>query len=317
MPVLEVRDLAKTYRGGLFGRSVEAVKGVSFAVDPGELFGVLGPNGAGKTTLVKMLLGIVRPSRGTASLDGRPIGGGASRRAAGYLPEAHKLPPYLTARGVLEFFGRLSGVPWRDLRARIPGLLDRVGLGDWANVKCRKFSKGMLQRLGLAQALVHHPRIIFLDEPTDGVDPVGRKGIRDLLDGLKREGKTVIVNSHLLQEVEMVCDRVAIMHQGTLRRVGTVAEITAAGNRVKIRAPGCPAEALNAVLAITPTCATENGHLLVEVSGVPMLNAVIDCLRSRSVLIEAMEPQRSTLEEAFLDIVQSGGPAGDAMKGRG
>lgn len=317
MPVLEVHDLAKTYRGGFFGRSVEAVKGVSFAVEPGQLFGVLGPNGAGKTTLVKMLLGIVRPTRGSATLDGCRIGGAASRRAAGYLPEAHRLPPYLTARGVLEFFGRLSGVPWRDLRSRIPALLDQVGLADWANVKCRKFSKGMLQRLGLAQALVHDPRIIFLDEPTDGVDPIGRKGIRDLLDGLKKQGRTVIINSHLLQEVEMVCDRVAIMHQGELRRVGTISEMTASGNRVRIRAPRFPPEAMDAVLRIVPSCAPENGSLVFEVTGTPMLNEVIDCLRSRSILIEAVEPQRSTLEEVFLDVVQSGGPAGDAMKRAG
>lgn len=317
MPILETHDLAKTYRTRLlFGKPIEAVKGVSFAVEPGELFGILGPNGAGKTTTVKMLLGIVHPTSGGATLDGLPIGRASSRRSVGYLPEAHRLPQYLTARGVLEFFGRLSGVPWRELKTRVPLLLDRVGLEKWANVKCRKFSKGMHQRLGLAQALVGDPRIVFMDEPSDGVDPVGRKDIRDLLADLKRQGKSVIINSHMLQEIETVCDRVAIMHQGRLERIGTVEEMTRVRNRVRIHAPGCPPEVAEAVAKVVTRCACAGGVLECDVDGPAMLNAAIDVLRSRAVLIESVEPERSSLESAFLAVVSAHGPAGDAM-GRG
>ena len=217
-PALEIRDLCKTYREGwLFRKKFEALRGVSFQVEPGEIFGLLGPNGAGKTTIIKILLGIARKTSGEARLLGRPAGHQASRRQVGYLPEHLRMAPHHNAWTALELFGRLSGCSHRQIRVRGAELLKEVGLADRAKDALSKYSKGMLQRLGLAQALLHDPQLLILDEPTDGLDPVGRKDVRTLLTRLKEQGKTVFLNSHLLQEVELVCDRVAILDRGQLR----------------------------------------------------------------------------------------------------
>ena len=224
---IEVQNLRKTYRDGLFGRRrIEALRGISFAVQPGEIFGLLGPNGAGKTTLIKVLLGVVRRSEGEASLLGRPAGDRIGRRGVGYLPENHRIPRHHTGNTALAYYGGLSGLSAKDIRARRPHLLDVVGLASWGNTPVRKYSKGMLQRLGLAQALLHDPQVLILDEPTDGVDPVGRSEMRVVLQQLKTQGKTVFINSHLLQEVELVCDRVAILNHGRVLREGKIAELT-------------------------------------------------------------------------------------------
>ena len=202
------------------------MKGVSFQVERGTIFGLLGPNGAGKTTLIKVLLGIVRKTDGTAALLGLPAGDRSGRRSVGYLPESHRIPRHHTANSALEYYGSLSGMSGAEVRRRRPELLELVGLGSWGQSSVKKFSKGMLQRLGLAQALMHNPELLILDEPTDGVDPVGRSEMRGTLQRLKSEGKTIFINSHLLQEIELVCDRVAILVQGELRREGLVEEIT-------------------------------------------------------------------------------------------
>ncbi|MBI1314080.1 ATP-binding cassette domain-containing protein [bacterium] len=221
-----VRDLAKVYRGGFFRRRVQALNGVSLDVPRGEIFGLLGPNGAGKTTLIKILLGIVRKSAGSASVLGHVAGDRRGRRAIGYLPESHRIPHHLTGNTALEYYGQLSGMPLSEIHAKRNGLLDTVGLGKWGRTPVRNYSKGMQQRLGLAQAMLHDPDLLILDEPTDGVDPVGRAEIRDVLFQLKDRGKTVFLNSHLLQEIELVCDRVAILHAGLVRHVGPVRELT-------------------------------------------------------------------------------------------
>jgi ABC-type Na+ transport system ATPase subunit NatA len=201
---IAIHDLEKIYRHGLFGRKkIPALKGVSLEVPPGEVFGLLGPNGAGKTTLIKVLLGIVRKSSGSATLRPAEI----ARRQVGYLPEHHRIPHHLTGDTALEYYGSLSGMSQSEIRRRRPDLLKRVGLATWGKTPVKKYSKGMLQRLGLAQAMIHDPQLLILDEPTDGVDPVGRAEIRDVLSELRRQGKTVFLNSHLLQEVELVCDR--------------------------------------------------------------------------------------------------------------
>src|SRR3954469_17987383 len=205
---IETRDLRKRYRG------VEALKGVSIRVEPGEVYGLLGQNGAGKTTLVKILLGIVTPTGGGADLLGRPAGDAAARNRTGDLPEDHRFPEYHTGWSLLDFYGSLHGVPRADCRKRIAAALERVGLGERMHSKIRTYSKGMKQRLGIAQALFHKPDLVFLDEPTDGVDPLGRREIRAILTELKDAGVTVFVNSHLLSEVELVCDRVAILRTG-------------------------------------------------------------------------------------------------------
>src|SRR5580658_10401490 len=223
---IETRDLCKTYRDGWFGRRrVPALAGVTLSVARGEIFGLLGPNGAGKTTLIKVLLGLVHKSSGNAELLGRPAGDIEARRHIGYLPEQHRIPHHLTGNTALEYYGRLSNMSMSDVRRRRPELLELVGLRRWGRTLVRKYSKGMLQRLGLAQAMMHEPDLLILDEPTDGVDPIGRAEIRDILGRLKSQGKTIFLNSHLLQEIELVCDRVAILGRGKLRRMDTVSAL--------------------------------------------------------------------------------------------
>jgi ABC-2 type transport system ATP-binding protein len=208
-----------------YGR-IAALRGVSLAVNPGEIFGLLGQNGAGKTTLVKILLGITRLTAGAATLLGQPAGTASVRRRVGYLPEDHRFPDYHSGASLMDFYGALQEVPRRDRRRRIPELLEMVGLRERMRSKVRTYSKGMKQRLGIAQSLLNDPEVIFFDEPTDGVDPVGRRHIRDLMQDLKARGKTLFLNSHLLGEVELVCDRVAILSRGHVVRVGDVATLT-------------------------------------------------------------------------------------------
>jgi ABC-2 type transport system ATP-binding protein len=228
-PAIDLRSVRKTYGGG-----VHALRNAALRVEPGEIFGLLGPNGAGKSTLVKVLLTVVRATEVSGTLLGRPIGEKAPLARVGYLPEHHRLPPYLTARQAVEFSGALSGVTRADRRRRAESLLDRVGLGSWKDRRVSTFSKGMRQRAGLAAALVNDPELVFLDEPTDGVDPVGRKEIRDLLVGLRSEGRTVFLNSHLLSEAEQVCDRVAILLQGRVVREGRLDELQRQGARQEL-----------------------------------------------------------------------------------
>ena len=242
-PALEVNDLAKTFDLGflgslpLIGRSlsrlqlkgiaqrVEAVKGVTLQVEPGEIFGFLGPNGAGKTTTMKMLMGLIRPSRGTARLLGRPIGDREARARLGFLPEHPYFYDYLKPLEFLDFYGRLFSIPARERRRRAEALVDQVGLRHAVNRPLRKFSKGMVQRIGIAQALIGNPDLVVLDEPMSGLDPMGRKDVRDLIFALKEEGKTVFFSSHILQDVETLCDRVAIMAKGRVRSMGPLHEL--------------------------------------------------------------------------------------------
>ncbi len=219
-PVLSVSGLTKRFR------KFEALVGVNLSVEPGTVFSLLGQNGAGKTTLIKVLLGILKPSEGTARVLGYPVGSVQARRKIGYLPEDHRFPEYHTGPSLLEFYGGLQGIPRHERRKRIGFWLDRVGLGGRESVRIRGYSKGMKQRIGLAQALIHDPDLVFLDEPTDGVDPVGRREIRDLMLDLKRMGKTLFLNSHLLGEVELVSDRVAILNKGKMVREGSLTELT-------------------------------------------------------------------------------------------
>ena len=223
---IQVESLCKTYSEGLvFKKRFEALKEVTFSVREGEIFGLLGPNGAGKTTLLKILLGIIRKSNGTASMLGFPAGSREGRKQVGYLPEHLRVPRHMTGYQALEFFGNLSNLPTRQIREKRGELLELVGLAGRAKDSVKQYSKGMLQRLGLAQALLHDPKLLFLDEPTDGLDPRARAGMRAIISGLQERGVTVFLNSHLLQEVEMVCQRVAILDKGNLRYCGEVDQI--------------------------------------------------------------------------------------------
>ena len=218
---IDVQKLQKQYRDGwIVPRRFNALKGIDLGVRRGEVFGLLGPNGAGKTTLIKILLGIVKSTGGQAFLLGEPAGTKSARRRIGYLPENLNFPSHQTAKRAMEFFGRLSSVPERVIKTKSSELLELVGLAGREKELVRKYSKGMRQRLGLAQAMLHDPELLILDEPTDGLDPVGRSQIRKLINELRDQGKTVFLNSHILQEVELVCDRVAILAGGQLQGIG-------------------------------------------------------------------------------------------------
>jgi ABC-2 type transport system ATP-binding protein len=301
---IEAEGLEKVYRARFGGKQVHAVSNLSLQVPAGSKFGLLGANGAGKTTFVKMLLSAVRPSAGTATIFGHDSREPEARRPVGYLPENHRFPTYLTARGMLNFYGALSGTSAADRQSRIPSLLDRVGLSGWEDIRIKKFSKGMLQRLGLAQALIHQPRLLVLDEPTDGVDPVGRRQIRDILNELTGTGVTVFINSHLLSEVEVFCDEVAIIHKGKLALQGRIRELIAGrGYRLSVRnASLAMGESLGPLLSSVRL----NGDLLeMHVSGAKELNTAIDLFRERGALIERVIPTVSTLEDVFIKTTQA------------
>ncbi|MEM1041730.1 MAG: ABC transporter ATP-binding protein [Bacteroidota bacterium] len=308
MSALSTLGLHKTYRS-LFGAGVEALQPLDLTVERGEIFGLLGPNGAGKTTLVKLLLGIVRPSGGEGRLFGRDILSPEARQAVGFLPESHRFPPYLTAAQTLDHYARVAGVAETDRARRIPALLERVRMAKRADTRVRTFSKGMMQRLGLAQALMNSPDLVFLDEPTDGVDPVGRREIRDLLLEISAGGTTIFLNSHLLSEVEQVCTRVAILKHGALARIGSVDELTAQDRTYELRCtplPGTLGPDLRALFSSAPATGTAESDLVRYRLGVQdrtALNAALDALRAASVEIESVQPLRQSLEDFFVEVV--------------
>jgi ABC-2 type transport system ATP-binding protein len=315
---IEVHELAKTYREGLFfRRSFEALKDVSLQVHRGEIFGLLGPNGAGKTTFVKLLLGIVRKTHGRALMLGRPAGDRLGRRRVGYLPENLRIARHHTARTALSLFGQLSGLTRSEILPRRDSLLARVALADRAKDPVRKYSKGMLQRLGVAIALLHDPDLLFLDEPTDGLDPVGRADMRRLMQQLQAAGKTVFLNSHLLQEVELVCDRVAILDRGELRGVGSVEQLVPQqfqGINLELELQGSEATVRRALSM--ETCQQLEWvppdllRVRLRVPEQSEVDRCVDKLRAESVSIIAMSRRRVSLEDAFLEVLAR--PAPDA-----
>ncbi|QEG42657.1 ABC transporter ATP-binding protein [Roseimaritima ulvae] len=314
--IVRVEDLRKTYRSGWFGsRRLPALQGVSLEVHAGEVFGLLGPNGAGKTTLIKTLLGIIRKSSGSATIFGHPVGTSRSRARIGYLPENLRVEKHHTARSALHLYGRLSRMSSEQIRRRTDQLLAKVGLQGRDRETVRRFSKGMYQRLGLAQALMHDPDLLILDEPTDGLDPVGRSEMRELLQQLRSEGKTIFLNSHILQEVEAVCDRVAVLAGGTLRGLGSIEELTAHSGqqRFQMQVLADPQTALAAL----PADLAEHAHaepqdvaaaatacrLVVLCSEDAQIDASVDALRAAGLSIRSLQLQTLSLEDAFFEMV--------------
>jgi ABC-2 type transport system ATP-binding protein len=306
MIAIATEHLSKTYVSGFRGkRQVQALHDLTLTVESGEIFSLLGPNGAGKTTAIKILLSLTRQTEGRATLLGHEVSSPRARTKVGFLPENHRYPGYLTGQQVLQSFGALSGVTGDRLRSRATALLELVGMKEWGRVKVKRYSKGMMQRLGLAQAMVNDPDVLFLDEPTDGVDPVGRAEIRDVLRDLKTRGKTIFLNSHLLSEVELVSDRVAILDKGRLLKVGTVDELTATGERYHIGLEGGLTEAFRTeASAKVLTFTEEQNGMVVDVASIPELNAVIDLLRRHGISIASVAKERSTLEESFLSLIK-------------
>ncbi len=303
--LIEVSGLHKQYRSSFRKPKITALDGIDFQVKEGELFGLLGPNGAGKTTTVKILLGLTYPTSGTATIGGLPVRNPESRRRVGYLPEGHKIPNYLTARQAMSIFGRMSGMNSADIAKRVALLLDQVRMTQWADVRIKKFSKGMTQRLGLACAMVHAPQVLLLDEPTDGVDPVGRREIRDILRAEADRGTAVLLNSHLLSEIERTCDRVAVLRDGKVAAFGTVKDLTQKSATYKMVASPVDDSLVAAFRESGAGVERVNGHMVLSVADVQHLNALVDQLRSRGGVLSELSPVRETLEDVFVDLVRA------------
>ncbi len=307
-PLIELEGLRKIYRRGWWGKSLDALQAVSFQVRRGEVFGLLGPNGAGKTTIIKILLGIIRPSAGKARLLGYPAGDRRGRQRVGYLPENLQLPPHQTAETALEYYGRLSGLSHATIRERRDQLIETVGLTGRSRESVKRFSKGMRQRLGLAQALLHDPELIVLDEPTDGLDPVGRSQVRQILQQVRDEGRTVFLNSHLLQEVELICDRVAILDRGQLKFVGRIEELTPPQqNELQLQVRGTIESIQTALARWNPELSFSSGAELhsfrIPVKDQTDADKIVDALRGAGCSLVSLTWRRKTLEDAFLELV--------------
>jgi ABC-2 type transport system ATP-binding protein len=302
--IIQADNITKVFQARRKTQTVTAVSQLSLQVPEGEIFGLLGPNGAGKTTFIKVLLEICYPTSGSALLLDRPIGDVESKTRIGYLPENHRYPAYLTGEQVLRHFGRLSGLAGADLEQRISRTLSLVEMERWRKVKIRKYSKGMMQRIGLAQALVNDPKLVILDEPTDGVDPIGRKQIRDILVRLRDAGNTVFLNSHLLSEVELICDRVAILHKGKLVRLGTVRELTQQDHVYTVQVVEPVPEALRVQWEATRVpVVVQNEEMTFTIPDLPALNGYLDELRQHGALIRHVAMKRSSLEDLFINVI--------------
>ncbi len=298
---LETQNLRKE-----FGDNV-AVRGLSLQVQQGEVFGFLGPNGAGKTTSIKMLLGLVAPTSGTASLLGAPLGDRATRAKIGFLPEHFRFHDWLTAREFLTLHGQLYGLSPVRLRERAAELLELVGLTPFQHKQLRTFSKGMLQRVGLAQALLNDPQLVFLDEPTSGLDPVGRRLVRDIIRDLRDLGATVFLNSHLLSEIEITCDRVAFIKHGEVIRVSDLKTLVDGETSVTIRAGGLTPEALAGLSQWGRDVRADGDHITLMVTDDSALPAITRHLVTHNAEVYAVTPQRLSLEELFIQIVGTDG----------
>jgi ABC-2 type transport system ATP-binding protein len=295
---IEIRGISKTYRNGK--QLIEALKPIDLTIQQGEIFGLLGPNGAGKTTLIKLMLGIIAPTTGECSILGEKIGSITAKKLIGYLPENHRFPLYLSGQQMLEFYGNLGGLSGKTLATRIDEVLEFVNMTEWRKLKIQRYSKGMMQRIGLAQALLNRPKLLFLDEPTDGIDPVGRKEIRGILEIVKNEGTTIFVNSHLLSEVELITDRVAIMKKGVIVKAGNTHELTETkGVHVITLSGGTPPNNLTGLLNYN----AQTREAEIEASNPNALNTSIDALRAAGCFIETIAPKRSSLEEIFIALM--------------
>src|SRR6201993_4586070 len=300
MPAIEIQGLEKTYQVGFWRkRPKRALQPLQLTVEEGEIFGFLGPNGAGKTTTLKMLMGLVYPTGGSARILGMDINDPTMKAQIGFLPEQPYFYDYLTARELLQYYGRLSGVVGKDLSPRVERVLGRVGLPDVGGVQLRKFSKGMLQRVGIAQAILHEPKVVFFDEPMSGLDPMGRREVRDLMEQLKAEGKTVFFSTHILSDAEALCDRVAVIHLGELRAVGAVADLTSGvQGKVEIIWEGTSVPA--SVKALGAECHI-TGDTVRAVLPEESQDLALDVLRRERLRLVSLVPVRTTLEQYFVE----------------
>lgn len=305
MNIIEIDNLTKTFNESSNRNKIIALDNVSLKIEQGIIFGLLGQNGAGKTTLLKILLGIFHKTSGSFSLFNNEISSYKIKSRIGYLPENHKFPNYLTGIETLKFFGKLSGVDSNHLEKKINELIDKLNMSQWIKNKVKTYSKGMLQRLGLAQALINDPDLIFLDEPTDGVDPIGRKEIRNILLDLKEQSKTIFLNSHILSEVELITDRVAILNKGKLILEGDVKELTTEKEEYKILSQNSIEDKVNKdFLEKYKITKSNDGSYHLKITSSQELNYIIDELRNQGVVITEISQVKSTLEDIFISLVK-------------
>ncbi|MFZ1290743.1 MAG: ABC transporter ATP-binding protein [Melioribacteraceae bacterium] len=301
MKSIEVTNLTKIFKTKALNKNgITALDNVSLNVEKGIIFSLLGPNGAGKTTLIKILLGIVFPTSGSAKILDQDVSNFDVRKKVGYLPENHKFTNYLTGEEVIIYYSKLSGFELEKNSPKISEVLNLVKMEKWRKTKIRKYSKGMMQRLGLAQAIIHDPEIIFLDEPTDGIDPVGRKEIRDILKELKNSGKTLFLNSHLLSEVELVSDKVAILNEGKLIKIGSVEELTISKEICIIETEEKLNQELVEKLQQSFKFSLNKNIVELEVSDNKVSNNFMDELRKLNINIISFSQKKSSLEDMFI-----------------
>lgn len=313
-----VEGLTKVFHSGWPGRpSVPALSGLSLSVNRGEIYGFLGPNGSGKTTTLKILMGLIRSTSGKAEVLGQPAGNVKVRRRIGFLPESPYFYDYLTAEEFLSFYGHLAGLRRSHLHQRMAHLLEVVGLTDARTRQLRKFSKGMLQRVGLAQALIHDPELVILDEPMSGLDPIGRKQVRDLILSLRDQGKTVFFSTHIIPDVEMICDRVGIVLKGRLLATGRVDELVSHGHTqsVEIVCEGIKPEQLSAVTGSPLRVLQQGRRCLVALPGPERLEDVLAAIRQNGGTLVSVTPQKGSLEELFLEKADVRADRSDAARG--
>jgi ABC-2 type transport system ATP-binding protein len=312
MSAIEILGLEKSYSVGFWRkRPKRALHPLQLTVEDGEIFGFLGPNGAGKTTTLKLLMGLVFPTAGSARILGREWTDPSVKAQIGFLPEQPYFYDYLTAHELLEYYGQLSGVPAKQRKRRVEQVLQQVGLRDVQGVQLRKFSKGMLQRVGIGQAILHDPKLLFFDEPMSGLDPMGRREVRDLMEQLKHEGKTVFFSTHILSDAEALCDRVAVIHQGELRGVGRVAELTSSvAGKVELIWNGSAVPA--GFSALGAECHM-SGETMRAVVPEAQQEAALEILRRERLRLISLTPVLFSLEEYYLQKVNSAAkPAGVA-----
>lgn len=299
MYAIEIQGLSKSYAVGFWKKQIRpALKSLDLKVNTGETFGFLGPNGAGKTTTLKLLMGIIFPTAGSATILGKDSFDPEIKRKIGFLPEQPYFYDYLSAPELLDYYARLSGVPAGLRRQRISDLLGRVGLGDVGNKQLRKFSKGMLQRVGIAQAIVHDPEVVFMDEPMSGLDPLGRHEVRELIQQLKDQGKTIFFSTHILSDAETLCDRVAVIHKGELRGVGVVNDFRSSiAEKTEVVWVGAAALPAVSQLILEHHVAGDTVRATIQSTN---LDRVLEKLREQRARLISVTPVHRTLEEYFL-----------------
>lgn len=302
--VLRIQNLHKSFKTGFIPKTNKILKGISLEVKGGEIFGYLGPNGAGKTTTLKCILGLIFPDEGTIEIFGHPHLSLRAKEKIGFLPENPYFYDYLTASEFLRFYSGLTLVKKEDKKEHIDSLLELVGLTHAAGLQLRKFSRGMLQRVGLAQALIHNPFLVLLDEPLGGLDPLGRKEIRDVIVRLKEEGKTVFLSSHILQDIEMICDRVAIILDGRIINQGTLQDLISEKILfTEIILSGIPAADLQ---GLGELYAAQGGRTLLKVLDEKKIESVFQLVQEKKGKIHSLIPRTETLEDLFVGAVKPG-----------